>query len=56
LIVFGEARTGSARGIKDWAAFKIGPLAALNLELKTKGLSPIAIATIEREVYELMTR
>jgi len=56
LIVYGEARTASARGTKDWAALKSGKLAALNLKLKTKGLSPIAIAEIEREVYELMTR
>jgi hypothetical protein len=56
MIVYGEARTAAAQGIKDWAALKTGPLAALNLKLKTQGLEPIAIAEIEREVYELMTR
>jgi photosystem II stability/assembly factor-like uncharacterized protein len=56
LIVYNEARAASARRIKDWADLKAGPLAALNLELKTQGLAPIAIAEIEREVYELMTR
>jgi photosystem II stability/assembly factor-like uncharacterized protein len=56
MIVYGEARTAAAQGIKDWAALKTGPLAALNLKLKTQGLEPIAIAEIEREVNELMTR
>ena len=56
LNVYDEARTASARRIKDWADLKAGPLAALNLALKTHGLQPIAIAEIEREVYELMTR
>jgi hypothetical protein len=56
LIVYNEARAASARRIKDWADLKAGPLAALNLELKTQGLAPIAIAEIEREVYEFMTR
>ncbi|MGO9337573.1 MAG: WD40/YVTN/BNR-like repeat-containing protein [Terracidiphilus sp.] len=56
LAVYAEARLASAQRIKDWAALKTGPLATLNLELKSQGLAPIAIAEIEREVHDLMTR
>ena len=56
LTVYDEAREASAQGIRRWTTLKSGQLEELNRELKTKGLVPIAIAEIEREVYELMTR
>ena len=42
--------------MQEWSALKKGPLADLNRQLKAEGLTPIAIAEIEREVYYLMTR
>ncbi|MGA9669593.1 MAG: hypothetical protein WBQ94_10310 [Terracidiphilus sp.] len=56
LTVYAEARAASNQRIEDWAALKKSLLDTLNQELKTKGLQPIAIAEIEREVYYLMTR
>lgn len=56
LEVYAEARASSNQRIQDWAALKKGPIDSLNQELKSKGLTPIAIAEIEREVYYLMTR
>jgi photosystem II stability/assembly factor-like uncharacterized protein len=43
LAVYGLARTASHARLKQWAALKTGPLAALNQELKAQGLPPIAI-------------
>jgi hypothetical protein len=54
--VYAEARAASSQRIQEWAALKKGPIDTLNQELKTKGLAPIAIAEIEREVFYLMTR
>jgi hypothetical protein len=56
LHVYAEAKAASAQRTAEWSAFKKGPLDTLNQKLKTKGLAPIAIAEIEREVYYLMTR
>jgi hypothetical protein len=56
LQVYAEAKVSSAQRIGEWAAFKRGPLDTLNQKLRAKGLAPIAIAEIEREVYYLMTR
>jgi len=56
LQVYAEAKAASTQRISEWAAFKKGPLDTLNQKLRAKGLAPIAIAEIEREVYELMTR
>jgi photosystem II stability/assembly factor-like uncharacterized protein len=41
--VYGLARTASQGKLKQWAMLKAGPLAALNLELKSHGLPPIAV-------------
>jgi hypothetical protein len=56
LAVYDQARTASSERIIQWAALKKGPIDTLNQQLKAQGLAPIAIAEIEREVYELMTR
>jgi hypothetical protein len=56
LTVYAEARAASTQRIQDWTTLKKGPIDALNQELKMKGIKPIAIAEIEREVYYLMTR
>ena len=56
LEVYGQAHTDSAARLQEWSALKQGPLANLNEKLKAQGLTPIAIAEIEREVYYLMTR
>ena len=56
LEVYAEARAASGQRLNEWTALKKGPIDALNQQLKTQGLAPIAIAEIEREVYYLMTR
>ena len=56
LEVYGQAHMDSASRLQEWSALKQGPLANLNKKLKAQGLTPIAIAEIEREVYYLMTR
>ncbi|HLZ98738.1 MAG TPA: hypothetical protein VKP66_12445, partial [Steroidobacteraceae bacterium] len=56
LAVYELARTAAHGKLARWAALKSGPLAALNLRLKTQGLPPIAITEIEREIDYLMTR
>jgi photosystem II stability/assembly factor-like uncharacterized protein len=54
--VYDEARAALSQRIQEWAALKKGPVDTLNRELKTRGLAPIAIAEIEREIFYLMTR
>ena len=56
LEVYAEAKAASGQRISEWAALKKGPLEDLNQKLRAKGLAPIAIAEIEREVHYLMTR
>jgi photosystem II stability/assembly factor-like uncharacterized protein len=56
LDVYAQAHRGSAARVKEWSALKQGPLADLNRQLKAQGLTPIAVAEIEREVDYLMTR
>jgi hypothetical protein len=56
LELFAQARSDSAERVREWSAIKKGPLADLNRQLKSKGVEPIAISEIEREVYYLMTR
>jgi len=56
LEVYAQAHQDSAARVMEWNALKQGPLADLNRQLKSQGLTPIAIAEIEREVYYLMTR
>ena len=56
LQVYAEAKTASAQRTGEWSAFKKGPLETLNQKLRAKGLAPVAIAEIERDVYYLMTR
>ena len=56
LVVSGEARAASEHRVQQWTAFKAGPLADFNKQLKAQSLTPIAITQIEHEVYYLMTR
>jgi photosystem II stability/assembly factor-like uncharacterized protein len=56
LQVYAEAKSAATQRIGEWAALKKGPLEELNHKLQAKGLSPVAISEIEREVYQLMTR
>jgi photosystem II stability/assembly factor-like uncharacterized protein len=56
LEVYAEARAASSRRIEEWTALKNDSIRALNQQLKSKGIAPIAIADIDREVYYLMTR
>ncbi len=56
LEVYEQAHMDSASRLQEWSALKQGPLANLNKKLKAQGLTPVAIAEIEREVYYLMTR
>ncbi|MGA2777322.1 MAG: hypothetical protein ABSF94_07170 [Steroidobacteraceae bacterium] len=55
LEVYALARGATQAKLKQWAALKAGPLASLNHSLTTRGLPPIAIGEIEREVNYLMT-
>jgi photosystem II stability/assembly factor-like uncharacterized protein len=56
LVLYAQAHKDSAVRVQEWSVLKQGPLADLNRQLKSQGLTPIAIAEIEREVYYLMTR
>ena len=56
LELYRQAHEAVAAQVKGWSELKAGALAELNRELKSQGLTPIAISEIEREVYYLMTR
>jgi photosystem II stability/assembly factor-like uncharacterized protein len=56
LSLFAEASAASSARVKQWSTLKTGPLAAYNQQLKSANLAPIAISTIEHEVYLLMTQ
>jgi photosystem II stability/assembly factor-like uncharacterized protein len=55
LVLYAEAHQASAARVQEWSALKQGPLADLNGQLKSLGLTPIAIAEIEQRVSYLMT-
>lgn len=56
IAVYDSARAASQVKLKQWAALKAGPLAALNREFERDGLPTVPIQDIEREIEHFVTR
>ena len=56
IAVYESARAASQAKLKQWAALKAGPLAALNREFERDGLPAVPIRDIEREIERFVTR